>query len=313
MQPSPLPLTKDVVLIGGGHTHALVLRKWGMRPLAGARLTVINPGPTAPYSGMLPGFVAGHYGRDALDIDLVQLARFAGARVVLGAVEHIDPAGRLVHVPGRPPIAYDIAAVNVGITSTMPDLPGFREHAIPAKPLGRFAAEWDSYRSQSGPAHVAVLGGGVAGVELVLAMAHALRNAGRDMQATLIDRSEILSDTGSKARDRLRRALTELGVTVIEQAKVARIEPTHVVLEDGRRVRSDFTTGAAGARLIRGLKPAGSLTVTGSCVWTNICKPAPLTYLPAVTAPSFHPPRAPRPASTLCGRPRFCFITSAPG
>ena len=257
MQPSPLPLTKDVVLIGGGHTHALVLRKWGMRPLAGARLTVINPGPTAPYSGMLPGFVAGHYGRDALDIDLVQLARFAGARVVLGAVEHIDPVGRLVHVPGRPPIAYDIAAVNVGITSTMPDLPGFREHAIPAKPLGRFAAEWDSYRSQSGSAHVAVLGGGVAGVELVLAMAHALRNAGRDMQATLIDRSEILSDTGSKARDRLRRALTELGVTVIEQAKVARIEPTHVVLEDGRRVRSDFTTGAAGARAYSWLETSG--------------------------------------------------------
>lgn len=63
MQHAPLPLTHDLVMIGGGHTHALVLRKWGMSPLPGARLTVIHPGPTAPYSGMLPGHVAGHYSR----------------------------------------------------------------------------------------------------------------------------------------------------------------------------------------------------------------------------------------------------------
>ena len=68
----PPPLTRDLVLIGGGHTHALLLRKWGMNPLPGARVTVINPGPTAPYSGMLPGFVAGHYSRSELDIDLVR-------------------------------------------------------------------------------------------------------------------------------------------------------------------------------------------------------------------------------------------------
>ena len=79
MQPV-IPQTRDLVLIGGGHTHALVLRRWGMKPLPGVRLTVINPHPTAPYSGMLPGHIAGHYDRAALEIDLVQLARHAGAR-----------------------------------------------------------------------------------------------------------------------------------------------------------------------------------------------------------------------------------------
>ena len=59
----PLPLTKNVVLIGGGHAHALVMKSWAMDPTAGARVTVINPDPTAPYTGMLPGFVAGHYTR----------------------------------------------------------------------------------------------------------------------------------------------------------------------------------------------------------------------------------------------------------
>ncbi|NCW69874.1 MAG: bifunctional NADH dehydrogenase FAD-containing subunit/selenide, water dikinase SelD, partial [Marivivens sp.] len=85
-----IPLTRDLVLIGGGHTHALVLRMWGMNPLPGVRVTVINPAPTAPYSGMLPGFVAGHYSKDELDIDLIKLARFAGARVIVDKAIGID-------------------------------------------------------------------------------------------------------------------------------------------------------------------------------------------------------------------------------
>ncbi|MBY6138687.1 selenide, water dikinase SelD [Leisingera daeponensis] len=248
MDTSRLPLTRDLVLVGGGHTHALVLRKWGMKPLPGARLTVINPGPAAPYSGMLPGFAAGHYTRDELDIDLVRLARFAGARLVLGAAEHIDTAARLVHVPGRPPIAYDVASIDIGITSAMPDLPGFAAHGIPAKPLGRFAARWAAFREGDGPAHVAVIGGGVAGAELILAMAHALKSRGRLAQATLIDSEEALRAIGETARRTLRRALTGHGVRLEENTRIASIEDSCIVLEDGREILSEFTTGAAGAR-----------------------------------------------------------------
>ena len=131
-----IPLTRDLVLIGGGHAHALVLRMWGMKPLAGVRLTVINPGPTAPYSGMLPGHIAGHYSREALDIDLVRLCRFAGARLIVGEAAHIDRKAKTVHVPGRPPIGYDVVSVDIGIHTQMPELEGFAAHGVPVKPLG---------------------------------------------------------------------------------------------------------------------------------------------------------------------------------
>ena len=244
-----LPLTRDLVLVGGGHTHALVLRSWAMKPLPGVRLTVINPGPTAPYSGMLPGFVAGHYTRAELDIDLVQLGRFAGANVILGAVEHIDVAAKTIHVPERPPIAYDVTAVDVGITSTMPSLPGFTEHAIPAKPLGIFASRWDAFRATANNPHIAIIGGGVAGAELAMAMSHALKRDGsEDAVVQLVDRGHVLKDLGFVAKQKMLGALKTQGVTLVEDADVVEIAADGVVLQDGTLIKSDFTTGAAGAK-----------------------------------------------------------------
>lgn len=241
-----IPFTRDLVLIGGGHTHALVLRKWGINPLPGVRLTVINPGPTAPYSGMLPGFVAGHYTRDELDIDLVRLARFAGARLIAGRATAMDPAAKTITVPDRPPVAYDVAAIDIGITSDMPALSGFSDHGVPAKPLGPFASRWDAFRTQASAPKVAVIGGGVAGAELAMAMAFALRE--KQAVVSLIDRGLVLDGFKPAARSRLLAALRELGVILIENADVVVVRRDGVRLSDGQVIASDFTTGAAGAR-----------------------------------------------------------------
>ena len=257
MTPNTLPLTRDLVLIGGGHSHALVLRMWGMSPLPGARLTLIDPGPTTAYSGMLPGFVAGHYPRKALDIDLVRLARFAGARIVLGAVDRLDLAARTIHVPGRPPIGFDVASLDIGITSAMPDLPGFADHGVPAKPLGGFASRWETWLCTDGPADVCVIGGGVAGAELAAAMAFALKRRGRSGSVHLIDRGTALAALRPGAAARLRAALEQQGVTLIEHAEVVAVTGTGVALADGRQIPAGFVAGAAGAQ------PQGWLTVTG--------------------------------------------------
>ncbi len=247
---TPVPLTRDLVLVGGGHAHALVLRKWGMDPLPGARLTLINPGPTAPYTGMLPGHIAGHYDRDTLEIDLMRLARFAGARLILGAATDIDREARLIHVEGRPPVAYDIASIDIGITARM-DIPGFADHAVGAKPLDGYAQAWRDFLGAvtegAKPPRVAVIGGGVAGCELAMAMAFALRSRGATPQVTVIEAGPQISGVGAPARSRLLRAMADLNVTVLTGAKVRRIDASEVLLEGLPPVAASFCVGAAGA------------------------------------------------------------------
>ena len=245
------PLTRDLVLIGGGHAHALVLRKWGMRPLPGARLTLIDPNPSAPYTGMLPGHVAGHYPRADLDIDLMRLARFAGARLITRPATGIDPDARRVMVPGRPDIAYDVLSVDIGITSAPSGLAGFDAHGIAAKPLGPFADRWqafvDAVKTGSVPPHCAILGAGVAGVELALAMHHRLAQDARP-RIHVIDTGAALTGVAPGTARQLRHALHRAGIALVEQAKIAEITNASVELADGTSLPSHLTVTATGAQ-----------------------------------------------------------------
>ncbi|MFD0980407.1 selenide, water dikinase SelD [Tropicimonas aquimaris] len=247
-----LPLTRDLVLIGGGHTHALVLRMWGMRPLPGVRVTLINPGPTAPYSGMLPGYVAGHYGLDELEIDLVKLARFAGARIVAGAAVDIDREARRVKLAGHPDVRYDICSIDIGIHTRMPDLPGFAEHGIAAKPLDRFAEAWRDWCAvvASGDAapETCVIGAGVAGVELALAMSHRLRTLGAKPRLGLVDAGSALDGMPRRTRNLLLDRLAHENVALHERVEVAEVARDAVRFGDGTTLPSGFTLGVAGAR-----------------------------------------------------------------
>ncbi|KZY02605.1 MAG: selenide, water dikinase SelD [Sulfitobacter sp.] len=247
---SDLPLTRDLVLVGGGHAHALVLRKWGMDPLPGARLTVINPGPTAPYTGMLPGHIAGHYGRDELEIDLMRLCRHAGARLILGAATGIDRAAREITVEGHGAVAYDVASIDIGITAKM-DLPGYAQYAVGAKPLDVYAARWREFlaavKAGEQPPEVAVIGGGVAGCELAMAMAFALRQAGVQPAVTVVEHGPDLSGMAPRTAAMVRRQMANLRVALALDAKVTRITDRQVILAGGPPISAALCVGAAGA------------------------------------------------------------------
>lgn len=246
----PMPIVQDVVLLGGGHAHALFLRMWGMNPQPGVRVTVVNPGPAAPYTGMLPGLIAGHYTRDQVMIDLIRLARFAGARILLDRAVGIDRAARRILLQGGDPLPYDIISLDIGIQSDLPQVPGFSENAHAAKPLGDYAAAWERFVARALPhPQVVIIGAGVGGVELALASANRLTQGGGRPQITLLDRgAHPLAALGRAARKRLLDALRAAGVTLLTGAEVAHIAPDRLHLTDGRILMQDFTLSVAGTR-----------------------------------------------------------------
>ena len=259
MHANTWPQLRDVVLIGGGHAHALVLRKWGMKPQAGTRVTVINPGPVAPYTGMLPGHIAGHYTRSEMMIDLVRLGRFAGARVILGRATGLDRAAQQVILQDGRHLRYDVASVDIGIASNLPALAGFDDHAIAAKPLGDYAERWDAFLATAPQSpRLVIIGAGVGGAELAMASAHRLLQSGRVPQITLLERSETaLPHIGTGARAALLAQLAHYNITLMLGAEPAAVSGTAVILTSGQNLTSDFTLSVAGAQ------PQGWLQATG--------------------------------------------------
>lgn len=248
---------RTVLLVGAGHAHVAVLRRFGLRPLPGVRLALLTREAGTPYSGMLPGVVAGHYGVGDAHIDVGRLARFADAQLHLGEASGIDLAGRRVLCRDGPPMPFDVLSLDIGSRPNTGGVPGAAAHAIPAKPIDGFLARFAAVRARvraGRSRHILLVGGGAGGVELLLAVEHRLRRDAEHPAAlrfTLLAGSDdILPGFPPGFRARLRAALARRGVAVLAGVRVAAVEPGRVVLADGSRIAADeilWTTEAAPA------------------------------------------------------------------
>ena len=259
------PVLRDIVLVGGGHSHVGVLRRFGMRPIPGVRITVICRDTHTPYSGMLPGYIAGHYAYDDVHIDLRRLAGFAGARFFGDEAVGIDRAARKVLCRTRPPVPYDLLSINIGSAPLLGDVPGAAAHAVPVKPIHAFNGRWlallDRVLDHKGAQSIAVVGAGAGGVELTLAMQFRLRKElralGREAEAPRFHLLEagpqILPTHNEAVRDGFMRVLKARGVELHLNAKVDRVEAGRV-LAAGSPIDVDeviWVTRAAGADWLR--------------------------------------------------------------
>ncbi|MDH3519375.1 MAG: selenide, water dikinase SelD [Myxococcales bacterium] len=246
--------TADLVLVGGGHAHVQVLRRVAMAPLPGVRLCVVLDRPVAVYSGMVPGCLAGDYAAHELEIDVLPLARRAGARVLLAAATGIDVKRRRIALEGRPPVVYDVASFDVGSGVRGLDLPGVREHALATRPIGHFVAHIEERLREAArdpgapPLRIAVVGAGAAGLELACALRARLRTAQRAAQIHLVsDSARVLEDQPPRISRRAARAVALRGVELHLGMRVAHVEAGVVFFEDGGRLACDEIVWATGA------------------------------------------------------------------
>ncbi len=260
------PVEKDLVLIGGGHSHVAVLRNFGMSPMPGVRLTLIARDVYTPYSGMLPGLIAGHYGFDDAHIDLAPLAVFADARLYHDTAIGLDLERRLVMCRDRPPVPFDVLSLDIGVSPDTAGVPGADVHAVPVKPIDRFAARWAEVEARvlasRGPFAIGVVGAGAGGVEVLLAAQWRLSaligeapGRGGRLSFHLLSRTpDILPDHNPMVRRRFRRVLKERGVIVHLGRSVIEVAAGQVRCDDGAMVPLDevlWTTSAAAAGWLR--------------------------------------------------------------
>ncbi len=251
MNRNHIPVLKDLVLVGGGHAHVTVLKKFAMRPVPGVRITLICRDLQAPYSGMLPGYIAGHYTFDEAHIDLAPLSRFAGARFFHDEVVGLDTDNKRLICSDRPDVSYDVLSINVGSAPDISAVPGAAANVTPVKPIDGFVDNWNSLCERillrQGGLRVGIVGAGAGGVELTLAVQYRLKkllagkwpdNASPEFHL-FADADDILITHNRFVRAKFRRVLTERKINVHTRHKVIEVRPGGLQCANGATFELD--------------------------------------------------------------------------
>jgi len=243
------PIERDIVLVGGGHAHVDVIKRFGMRPEPGVRLTLIARDSLTPYSGMIPGLLRGVYSHADCHIDLGRICRWAGVGLIRAAATGLDLIGQRVEIAGRPPLAYDLLSIDVGSTPPAAGIAGADEFALPIKPLDRFLDRLDEMdRTLPAGSRLAVAGAGAGGVETALGLKRRFERQGKTVRMTLLSADPtILPGHAESVRARMTRALADAGVEVRTNAAVAAVDAAGATLADGTAVPADIVILATGA------------------------------------------------------------------
>jgi len=244
------PIVKDLVLVGGGHSHVEVIRRFAMRPLPGVRLTVVARDVHTTYSGMLPGLVAGHYSFDDTHIDLGPLVHRAGGRLYHDNAIAIDPEAKTVSCLNRPPISYDLLSLDIG-SSQDTSVQGAAEFAIQVKPVSNFTLRWAEAEKRilasTTPQRVGFVGGGAGSIELLFAIRHRLLKLTayanrKDIKLSfqLITASDrLLPGYNKRVQKKFEQLLRSAGVELNLCERVVKVQEGLVVSESGKSIDLD--------------------------------------------------------------------------
>ncbi|TWU47134.1 FAD-dependent oxidoreductase [Rubripirellula reticaptiva] len=253
--------TNCIVLLGIGHTNAEVLERWAKSPIPNCRLVCLSKFPFATYSGMLPGTLANQFSTDQMQIALSPLCQLAGAELILDEVTGLDTDRNAIQFANRSPLAFDVLSIGIGSVPIGGDQFS-SANMVPIKPMQTFITRLDEHLAQWAPTSkpvrrdgrdspvIAVVGGGVAGVEVACCVRARLLErfpqrkpcvrivtGGQEIAGGMTDRSIV----------KLRRELSRQSIEVVTGFRVIDVQDRCLVDADGHVQPADVAIWATGA------------------------------------------------------------------
>jgi pyridine nucleotide-disulfide oxidoreductase family protein len=233
-------MKKTLVLIGGGHSHVIALKLFGKNQNNQLKLILISDTEKTPYSGMLPGHIAGYYSYEQTHIDLVSLAKFAQAELYLDRAINLDLENNQVICESQRRINFDLLSIDIGSTPNSSKIVGATQYATPAKPVPQLLKAWNQLLSTvtkypDNSLTLSIVGGGIGGVELTLNMHSRLQKIITDpknLQINLFQKGEkLLPNNNSWVQNKLTDILEQKNIHLHLNAKVTAILPNQVIYE----------------------------------------------------------------------------------
>ncbi|MGI9274698.1 MAG: FAD-dependent oxidoreductase [Endozoicomonas sp.] len=235
----PVNRPPTLLLAGGGHSHALLLKRLQQKPLPDCRVQLLSTSRYTPYSGMLPGVIAGHYRPDEAHIDLSRLASVSGCEFIEGNVTELDADNNRLLTDRNHTLDYDFLSINTGSTqSRVIDAPD----CISIKPIHPFLQwlnlELPSRLEEKRNFRLVIIGGGAVGVEVSMALRKRLQKHD-SAEIHILTASGILAGYPQAVRQMVEDALIRKQISVHSNFKVAGVAKGTLSSTNGQKLKYD--------------------------------------------------------------------------
>ena len=186
-----------LVLVGGGHSNVLLMRKWLMQPnlMPNHPITIISRDSHLVYSAKFPSVIANLISLEESLIDIASFAKSVKVAFIQEEVKNIEFKHNKIIFKSRPAISYSDLVINCGsrtkVSKEFEELVQ-KKIAFPIKPFYesyKYILEEDQFDSYDELPFV-IIGSGLAAVEI----AFALRKRWKHRPLILVCKLQKLSD-----------------------------------------------------------------------------------------------------------------------
>lgn len=249
---------KHLVLAGAGHAHLTAMGRIAQLRDQGLRVTVVNSSSLHYYSGMGPGMLAGTYAPDEIRFDVRAMVESRDGEFVEDPVAGIKPEQQVLVLASGTELSYDCCSFNVGSgVARVPEADAKGPEIYPVKPIIRLLdarqriLELLDANDKGSLTHVAVVGGGAAGIEIAgnaQALIQSAPSAGPKPRVTLLAGSRLLKRFPDKVRTLALKSLSARKIDVVEDDRATGAGDGCVRLESGREIPCELVFWATGVK-----------------------------------------------------------------